>query len=69
MYQEFIPLGDDSYLEVTTRLYDSGKRVVLALRGTRDSSTPALVSVIIDEAHLDRLKDSLSEAQNEIKKL
>lgn len=49
MYQKFVKLSKDSYIEITTRLYNQGNHIVLALRGTNDDSQPAIASVIIDD--------------------
>lgn len=62
MYQKFIKLSDDSYIEVTTRLYNKGESVVIALRGTNDDSQPAIASVIMDKSEVEHLAKGLQEA-------
>ena len=68
MYQGFIQLSNSSYIEITTRLYDGEERVVLALRGTKDDTAPALVSVVIENEELEQLLGNLQGAKKFINK-
>lgn len=63
MYQKFIPLSEDSYIEITTRLFDGDEKVVVALRGTKADTSPALASVVITSSKLDELISTLQEAK------
>jgi len=67
MYQGFIQLSDDSYIEITTRLYNGEEKVVLAFRGIKDDATPALASVIIDDPELDDLIEELNGVRSRVK--
>lgn len=61
MYQCFVQLSDDSYIEITTRLFDGKEKVVLALRGTQNTNTPALASVVIDDSKLKEFSEKLQD--------
>lgn len=64
MYQKFIKLSENSYIEITTRLYNKDNHIVLALRGTQDDS-PAIASVIIDDKEsVNALLEGLKEAMD-----
>lgn len=66
MYQKFIKLSDDSYIEVTSRLFNQGESVVLALRGTKDNSQPAIASVIMEISEVESVAKSLQEALEQV---
>jgi hypothetical protein len=61
MHQQFIPLSEDSYIEVTTRLFDGESRIVLALRGTQDNDVPALASVVLNPKEVRALAAGLQD--------
>lgn len=64
MHQKIIKLDANSYIEVATRLSEGEEKVVLALRGVNDSSSPALASVIIDDPELNALIEGLMQVRD-----
>jgi len=63
MYQNFIELSKDSYIEVTTRLFNGEEQVILALRGTNSDSEPAIASVVMNMSNVEAAIKSLKEAK------
>ncbi len=66
MYQRFIKLDNSSYIEIATRLIDSTEKVVVALRGSNDASSPAIVSIFLDPKEMDFVLTALQEAKDKI---
>lgn len=59
MKQKFIKLSEDSYIEIATRLYDGQTKTILALRGVRNNSSPALASAVVENSELQELIEAL----------